>query len=77
MGSSRNRKSSVVGLGFGGSVSLSLGVTHPQRIEKLWPAAADHANLDDRHDFWRDRCTKAQANGLNKLGDITAGLLAV
>ncbi|OAL78385.1 3-oxoadipate enol-lactonase [Acinetobacter sp. SFB] len=64
-------KSSVVGLGFGGSVSLSLGVTYPQRIEKIVACCCRPRQPNDRHDFWRDRCAKARANGLDKLGDIT------
>ena len=65
------QKSSVVGLGFGGSVSLSLGLTYPERIEKIVACCCRPRQPDDRHEFWRDRCAKAQANGLDKLGDVT------
>ena len=65
------QKSSVVGLGFGGSVSLSLGLAYPQRIEKIVASCCRPRQPDDRHEFWRDRCAKAQANGLDKLGDVT------
>lgn len=65
------QKSSVIGLGFGGSVSLSLGLTYPERIEKIVACCCRPRQPDDRHEFWRDRCAKAQANGLDKLGDVT------
>lgn len=65
------QKSSVVGLGFGGSVSLCLGLNYPERIEKIVACCCRPRQPDDRHDFWRERCAKAQANGLDKLGDIT------
>ena len=65
------QKSSVVGLGFGGSVSLSLGLAYPERIEKIVACCCRPRQPDDRHEFWRDRCAKAQANGLDKLGDVT------
>ncbi len=64
-------KSAVIGLGFGGSVSLALGIQYPERISQIVACCCRSRQPDDRHDFWRDRCAKAQANGLDKLGDVT------
>ncbi len=64
-------KSSVVGLGFGGSVALSLGISSPSRVEKIIACCCRPRQPDDRHEFWRDRCAKAKLDGLDQLGDIT------
>lgn len=64
-------KSSVIGLGFGGSVALSLGISHAKYIDKIVACCCRPRQPDDRHAFWRERCAKARANGLEKLGDIT------
>ena len=64
-------QSSIVGLGFGGSLSLALGIHYPERVEQIVACCCRPRQPDDRHDFWRDRCAQAQANGLAHLGDIT------
>ena len=65
------QQSAVVGLGFGGSVSLSLGLKYPERVSQIAACCCRPRQPDDRHEFWRDRCAKARANGLEKLGDVT------
>ena len=65
------QQSAVIGLGFGGSVCLSLGLTYPQRVNKIVACCCRPRQPNDRHEFWRDRCAKAQSNGLDKLGDVT------
>lgn len=61
----------MVGLGFGGSVSLSIGLKYPARVSQIVACCCRPRQPDDRHEFWRDRCAKARANGLEKLGDVT------
>lgn len=63
--------SSVVGLGFGGSTALALGLAHPERIDKVVACACRPRQPDNRRDFWRDRMQKAQNGGLEALGGVT------
>lgn len=64
-------KSNVVGLGFGGSTALALGLKHAERIEKVIACACRPRQPDNRRDFWRGRMQKAQDGGLKELGDAT------
>ncbi len=67
----RIKRSSIVGLGFGGSTALALGLKYPERIQQVVACACRPRQPDNRRDFWRDRMQKAQNGGLEKLGDIT------
>ncbi|AYC31309.1 alpha/beta fold hydrolase [Pseudomonas cavernae] len=64
-------RSSVVGLGFGGSLALALALEHPQRIERLVAFCCRPRQPDDRREFWQARCEAAQAQGMDKLADVT------
>lgn len=64
-------RSSVVGLGFGGSVALRLGIELPQRVERLVACCCRPRQPDDRRDFWRARHAAAREQGMNALSDVT------
>ncbi len=55
-------RSHVVGLGFGGSVALSLAIDAPQRLHKVVACCCRPRQPDDRHDFWRQRILAAEAD---------------
>ncbi|MFJ9381247.1 alpha/beta fold hydrolase [Streptomyces sp. NPDC101455] len=63
--------SSVVGLGFGGSVALHLGLRHPPRVERVVACCCRPRQPDDRRDFWRDRQETARRDGLEELAELT------
>lgn len=63
--------SSVVGLGFGGSLGLALGIDYPQRVERLAAFCCRPRQPDERRDFWRTRLEFAAAQGIDTLADIT------
>lgn len=65
------QRSGLVGLGFGGSLALSLGLDQPARVERIAAFCCRPRQPDDRRDFWRARCEAAQAEGIDKLADIT------
>ncbi|MCO6056739.1 alpha/beta hydrolase [Pseudomonas sp. MOB-449] len=64
-------RSAVVGLGFGGSLALSIGLEYPQRVERIVAFCCRPRQPDDRREFWRERCEAAQVRGIDKLADIT------
>lgn len=64
-------RSSVVGLGFGGSTALTLALDHPDRVEKVVACCCRARQPDDRRDFWRDRQAIARRDGLEGLGEVT------
>lgn len=63
-------KSSLVGLGFGGSTCLALGLHAPQRVEKIVACCCRPRQPDDRRDFWRGRRETALTD-YPKLADAT------
>jgi 3-oxoadipate enol-lactonase len=65
------QQAALVGLGFGGSVSLAAALDHPERISKVIACCCRPRQPDDRRDFWRDRQAKAAEVGIDKLADIT------
>lgn len=64
-------RSAVVGLGFGGSLALSLGLEYPARVTRIAAFCCRPRQPDDRRDFWRGRCQFAQSHGIDKMADIT------
>jgi 3-oxoadipate enol-lactonase len=64
-------RSHVVGLGFGGSVALALGLAAPQRVDRIVACCCRPRQPDDRRDFWRARREAALAQGMNQLADAT------
>lgn len=64
-------RSTVVGLGFGGSVALALSLEYPARVDHVVACCCRPRQPDDRRDFWRDRLAKAREGGLDELCDIT------
>lgn len=64
-------RSSVVGLGFGGSSALVLGLEHPDRVERIVACCCRPKQPEGRRQFWRDRQAFAHENGLAELADIT------
>jgi 3-oxoadipate enol-lactonase len=65
------QRSGVVGLGFGGSVALALGIEHPQRVERLAAFCCRPRQPDDRREFWRGRQAAVVEQGIDQLADIT------
>ncbi|MBB1606091.1 MULTISPECIES: alpha/beta fold hydrolase [unclassified Pseudomonas] len=64
-------RSHVVGLGFGGSQALALGLDHPRRIGRIAAFCCRPRQPDDRRDFWRARCQAARDQGIARLADVT------
>lgn len=64
-------RSSVVGLGFGGSVALALALKDANRIERVIACCCRPRQPDDRRDFWRARIQSARTDGLDALADVT------
>lgn len=64
-------RSALVGLGFGGSLALALGLDHPERVSRIAAFCCRPRQPDDRRAFWRERCVAAQELGIEKLADIT------
>lgn len=64
-------RSHVVGLGFGGSVALALGLEQPQRVERIVAFCCRPRQPDDRRDFWRKRMQAARETGMDALADAT------
>ena len=64
-------RSGIVGLGFGGSVALSLGLEVPSRVERIVACCCRPRQPDDRRDFWRKRVETALTSGLDALMDQT------
>ena len=64
-------RTSVVGLGFGGSLGLRLGIELPKRVERLVACCCRPRQPDERRDFWRKRQAAAKERGMNELADVT------
>jgi len=64
-------RSSMVGLGFGGSTTLVLGLEHPDRVERIVACCCRPRQPEGRRDFWRDRQAYARDHGLNELAGAT------
>jgi 3-oxoadipate enol-lactonase len=64
-------RSSVVGLGFGGSVALALGIEVPDRVDRIVACCCRPKQPDDRREFWRNRREVAATDGIDKLADAT------
>ncbi|MGH8466428.1 MAG: alpha/beta fold hydrolase, partial [Pseudomonas sp.] len=64
-------RSTVVGLGFGGSLALALGLAYPQRVTRIAAFCCRTRQPDDRRQFWRVRCEAAQIQGMDSLSDAT------
>lgn len=64
-------RSSTVGLGFGGSVALAIGLDTPERVERVVACCCRPRQPDDRRDFWRKRIEAARSQGMSALADAT------
>ena len=64
-------RSSVVGLGFGGSAALYLGIRHRGRVERVVACCCRARQPDDRRQFWRERQAFARERGIPALADVT------
>lgn len=64
-------RSNLVGLGFGGSVSLALALEVPERVERVVAFCCRPRQPDDRRDFWRARQEIARNQGIDGLADTT------
>jgi 3-oxoadipate enol-lactonase len=62
--------SHVVGLGFGGSVSLALALIHPDRVDRVVACCCRPRQPDNRRDFWRQRIAAAYQD-MQALGNAT------
>ena len=65
------QRSGVVGLGFGGSLALALGIEHPERVERIAAFCCRPRQPDDRRDFWRGRLVAVEQQGIDRMADIT------
>lgn len=64
-------QTSVVGLGFGGSVGMALGLEAADRIDRVVACCCRPRQPDDRRDFWRQRREVALTQGMSRLADAT------
>jgi 3-oxoadipate enol-lactonase len=64
-------QSSLVGLGFGGSVSLATSLDHPNRVNRIVACCCRPRQPDDRREFWRKRSAMAATIGMDRMADIT------
>lgn len=65
------QRSGVVGLGFGGSLALALGIAHPERVERIAAFCCRPRQPDERREFWRGRLAAAAEQGMDRLADVT------
>jgi 3-oxoadipate enol-lactonase len=63
-------RSSVVGLGFGGSVSINVALRHPARVERVAACCCRVRQPKDRRDFWRRR-QQASGHAFSEIADQT------
>jgi 3-oxoadipate enol-lactonase len=61
----------VIGLGFGGSLALALGLEYPERVTRIAAFCCRPRQPEDRREFWRGRCDAAQTQGMDTLADVT------
>ncbi|PLP95265.1 3-oxoadipate enol-lactonase [Pseudomonas sp. FFUP_PS_473] len=64
-------RSALVGLGFGGSLALALGLEHEERVSRIVAFCCRPRQPDDRRQFWRARSEAAERDGIEALADIT------
>lgn len=64
-------RSHLIGLGFGGSVSLALALNKPEMVSRVVGFCCRPRQPDDRRDFWRARREVARTEGMDGLVDIT------
>jgi 3-oxoadipate enol-lactonase len=64
-------QSAVVGLGFGGSVALSLALRHPRRVTRVAAFCCRPRQPDERRAFWHQRIAAARGSGIDALADVT------
>lgn len=64
-------RSSLVGLGFGGSGTLAIGLDHPERVDRIVACACRPRQPEGRRDFWRERQAVAREQGLDHLAEMT------
>jgi 3-oxoadipate enol-lactonase len=64
-------RSHVVGLGFGGSTAIGLGIGHPDRVASLVPYCCRAVMTDDFAAMWRQRLKLVDEIGMEGLGKAT------
>ncbi|WP_233575745.1 alpha/beta fold hydrolase [Noviherbaspirillum saxi] len=64
-------RSSVVGLGFGGSLGLRFAIDLPSRVDRVIACCCRPRQPDERRGFWRARQAAASAQGMEVLADAT------
>lgn len=64
-------RSALVGLGFGGSLALALGLAHADRVSRIIAFCCRPRQPEDRRQFWQARCEAAERDGIEALADIT------
>ncbi|WP_432000078.1 alpha/beta fold hydrolase [Streptomyces sioyaensis] len=63
-------RSSVVGLGFGGSAALCLALRHPDRVDRVVACCCRPRQPDDRRTFWRRRQAFAREYGMTAMAEV-------
>jgi len=64
-------RSYLVGLGFGGSLSLATAIAHPSRVAGVVAFCCRPRLPDDRREFWRGRRNAAAEIGMAAMADQT------
>lgn len=64
-------RSSVVGLGFGGSIALATAIAHKGRVDRVVACCCRPRLPEDRRVFWRERLEAAARVGMAAITDMT------
>lgn len=64
-------RSSLVGLGFGGSLALATAAAAPDRVDRAVAFCCRPRQPDDRRAFWRERSAKAAELGMPTITAMT------
>lgn len=61
----------VIGLGFGGSAALATALAFPDQVARVAACCCRPRQPDDRREFWRNRRSEAERQGMQAMAQIT------